>query len=269
MQPLRRPLLAPLCEAAFAALLACSLGGCGPHRLVLPEAADRTLEDHGFDRHFWNWTRLTMGPYEVRNIRVRYDLVDSAGRPKLRTMFSNTIVSNTIRGQSITFTVDRGPGESWKAQCRETDWRLTVDSIVSWSYKKDYTYERTVSKSRVRFDCVFHPTGDSSLSVALAMDPESREPEVGTLGPVFPQADTLLKSVRRETIRLKNLHPNHASHCLLVGTEAAVRGILDESADRVYLDRNLPAGRKLLLAAVLAALHIRTTNPGITTTYGS
>lgn len=246
-------LRSPVLGSLFAAL---ALSGCGPHRLALPEPVDQAYEDHGVKGYFWSLTRLTIGPYEVRNIRTRWDFTDSvSGRGGTRIHYS-------VRKTKRTFTVGRGAGDAWRGQCMEVDSNRLTQVRTSFRLSGNHLYDTTDRGGKIRYGCVLRSNADSLWQMTLRLN----RGETGTLRETR-EGDTsgsglAEQPIRRNTVLMQGLHPNHAASCLFIGAGSPAPAILDRTWSRIYLDRSLPPERKEAMAAVMAALRLQTHSPG-------
>lgn len=122
IRPLLRPFRIRGLTVGFL-LTAFALIGCGPFYLALPEPMEGAYENHGIKWYFWNWTRVTMGPYDVRKVRTRNDFTDNQTRDGRRRIFEK------VRKTDMTFTVNPGTGAAWNGECRETEVRMVIDEL--------------------------------------------------------------------------------------------------------------------------------------------
>ena len=249
--PRRGPVLGPLFAVLF-------LSGCGPHRLALPESIDQAYEDHGVKGYFWSLTRLTIGPYEVRNVHTKWDFTDSTSGK------GSKVIHYSVRKTKRTFTVGRGADDAWRAQCMEVDSSQFTRERTAFRLNGKHSYDTTDRGRKIRYGCVFQSTVDSLWRMTLLQN----VPEGGTLqetregGPAGGSSELTEHPIRLHSVLMKGLHPIHAAPCLFIGVGSPAPAILDPKWSRIYLDRALPPERKEAMAAVLAALHIRTHSPG-------
>lgn len=241
------------------ALAAFLLAACGPHRIVLPKEQEHAFEDHGIEGHILNWTRLTLGPYDVRRLKVRPFHRDSS----LNTFHKRE--HRTVGGQRISFTLEEGGRPGWMAECTETEWQHRIDTLdhFHWNFAKGeggFEYEGKGIRRRIEFDCRFRPPSDTAWPVTLRMSHPAREGRLKLAPPPGSASDTTVVAISRSTRLMVGLHPNHAAACLSLVRGLETLAMVDETWSRIYLEKGQSAADKTLWAAVLTALWVRQAN---------
>lgn len=151
----------------LAALLlsGCASVGDPPSDPASESPSSLTIQGHGL-----NWSRLTVGPYEVRNIKSRYRHSKSKKKDEWMKVRKST------QDQTYGFTLSEAGQASWKAECKERVTRVRRDTILAWraSYSSSRPrgeewrigdeYGEGQKAVRVQFDCRFQSPTDISWS---------------------------------------------------------------------------------------------------------